>query len=82
MLQVRFRLGGERLRPAGGSQTRELKKLFQEHGVVPWMRARVPLLYSRGELVAVGDLWVAADAAARNGEPALSVRWDRHPPTR
>ncbi len=78
-LTVRWRNGGERLRPPGAAHTRELKKLLQERGVVPWMRTRVPLLYSAGELVAVAGLWVAAAAAASGDEPALRVSWDRHP---
>lgn len=79
VLTVRWRTGGERLRPAGTAHTRELKKLLQERGVVPWMRTRLPLLYSAGELVAVAGLWVAAEAAASGDVPALRVSWDRHP---
>jgi tRNA(Ile)-lysidine synthase len=76
---VRFRVGGERLLPAGSAHTRDLKTLFQEHGIVPWMRDRIPLLYSGETLVAVAHLWVAADFAARGDEPGLRVRWDDHP---
>lgn len=81
-LRLRYRQGGERLRPAGSSGHRELKKLLQEAGIVPWMRAHVPLLYAGGQLVAVADLWVAHEAAAAPGVPALRLRWDRHPPSR
>lgn len=79
-LTVRLRAGGERLRPAGELHHRELKKLLQEQGIVPWMRGRIPLLYCGGELVAVAHLWVAAEFAASDGEPALRVCWDDHPP--
>jgi len=75
-LELRFRSGGERFRPAGQRHTRTLKNLLQEEGIVPWMRERVPLLYSGGELVAVADLWVAADAASR---PGTAVEWQRRP---
>jgi tRNA(Ile)-lysidine synthase len=78
-LQVRFRQGGERLRPAGQAHHRELKTLLQERGVVPWMREHVPLLVAGERIVAVADLWVAAEYAAPAGEPAYRVRWDRHP---
>ena len=40
------------------------------------MRDRLPLLYSGGELVAVGDLWIAADAAS---EPGTAIRWSDRP---
>lgn len=78
-LTVRFRTGGERLRPAGQRHHRELKKLLQEHGVVPWMRERIPLLYCGGELAAVAHWWIADGFAARGGEPALAVRWEQRP---
>ena len=40
------------------------------------MRNRVPLIYSGEQLVAVGDLWIASDAAAT---PGVAVRWDDRP---
>jgi len=60
---VRFRQGGEVIRPAGRSQHHALKKLFQEAGVPPWERDRIPLLYLEGKLIAVADYWVADEYA-------------------
>lgn len=51
-LQVRWRCGGERIRPAGAAHTRELRLLFQEQGVPPWLRERIPLLWHGRELLA------------------------------
>lgn len=79
-LTVGFRAGGERLRPAGAAHHRELKKLLQERGIVPWMRSRIPLLWSADRLVAVGHLWVAAEFAASGAEPGLRLKWEGHPP--
>jgi len=76
-LEVRFRSGGEEIKPVGQAHTRKLKKLLQEEGVVPWMRERLPLLYSGGDLVAVADLWIAADAVS---EPGTTIRWKDRPP--
>ncbi len=50
---IRYRIGGERCRPFGRSGRHELKKLFQEYKVPPWMRDRVPLLYIGDEIAAV-----------------------------
>jgi len=75
-LTLSFRQGGEEFQPLGQSHTRKLKKLLQEEGVVPWMRDRLPLLYAGDELVAVGDLWLAASAAS---EPGIGVRWQDRP---
>lgn len=75
-LEVRYRVGGEEIRPYGQRHTKKLKKLLQESGVVPWMRERLPLVYSSGRLVAVADLWLADDAAAA---PGTAVRWQNRP---
>lgn len=79
-LSVRLRKGGERLRLPGEPHHRELKKLLQEKGVVPWMRGRIPLLYCGEQLAAVAHLWIAAECAATGTEPGLQVRWDDQPP--
>lgn len=53
-IYVRFRGGGERIRLKGRKHSHSLKKLLQERGVPPWLRARLPLLYDgRGHLQAV-----------------------------
>ena len=75
-LEIRFRAGGEEFRPSGQTHTRKLKKLLQEEGVVPWMRDRLPLLYSGDRLVAVADLWLADGVVS---EPGTAVRWKRRP---
>ena len=77
---VRFRKGGERFRPMGRPHNRPLKKLFQEAGVPPWLRARIPLLYREDALVAVGDLWIAAAAAGNTDDRTRwQVQWTDHP---
>ena len=57
---VRYRSGGERAHPSSRDRSQTLKKLLQEYALEPWLRGRVPLIYWRGELVAVGDLFVTA----------------------
>jgi tRNA(Ile)-lysidine synthase len=80
-LTLRFRGGGERFRPRGRDHHRSLKHLFQEAGVVPWMRDRIPLLYRSDALVAIGDMWITADAdAAPSDEPRWRVEWTAHAP--
>ena len=78
---VRFREGGERIRPMGRRHSRPLKKWLQEAGVPPWLRARIPLLYREDDLVAVGDLWISAAAGdGGDGRPRWQVQWTDHPP--
>jgi tRNA(Ile)-lysidine synthase len=80
-LTLRFRGGGERFRPFGRRHHLSLKNLFQERGIVPWMRSRVPLLFHGPELVAVGDEWITADVeTVPASEPRWRVTWSAHPP--
>jgi len=81
-LEVRFREGGEKLRPARKASTRSLKNLLQESDIVPWMRGHIPLIYADQQLVAVGDLWVNAACAASPGEAGYRVNWTDHAPIR
>jgi len=50
-LEVKLRSGGERLQPDARRPRRTLKNLFQEAGVPPWERERLPLLYRGDDLV-------------------------------
>jgi tRNA(Ile)-lysidine synthase len=75
-LSVRFRVGGETLRPAGDAHQRSLKKMLQASGVPPWRRDRLPLIYSDERLAAVGDLWIAHEFAAQ-GVAAVRVVWEK-----
>ena len=65
---IRFRTGGEKIRPAGRKHTHSLKKLMQEAGVPPWQRSRIPLLYLDEELVCVCGFWLAAGFTVSEGE--------------
>lgn len=72
---VRFRAGGERVKPSG-RKTRPLKKVFQDLGVPPWLRGGVPLIYYGEELVAAADLFVC-EGWRRGGGEVYRIRWER-----
>jgi tRNA(Ile)-lysidine synthase len=74
---VRYRQGGERLRLPGRDGTRELKKFFQERGVAPWDRDRMPLLYIAEKLAAVGELWTSADFYRSGYDANAQILWLR-----
>ena len=69
--EIRFRQGGEKLRPAGRAGHHALKKLFQEAGVPPWLRDRIPLLYANDQLLAVAGQWIAHEVTAQLDEPGI-----------
>jgi tRNA(Ile)-lysidine synthase len=58
-LTVRFRQGGEQIKPHGRQHTHSLKKLMQDAGIPPWQRNRIPLIYIDHELACVCGYWVA-----------------------
>ena len=78
-LAVCFRRGGERIKPAGDPHTRELRDLFQQARVPPWLRVRCPLIYEHDELIAVADLWTSARGKAIFGARGQRPRWMRPP---
>ena len=74
-LTLRFRRGGERFRPIGRSHSQELKKLFQEAGIPPWERDRLPLLYVNEVVAAVVGVGVSAEWAASAGEEGMVLEF-------
>lgn len=78
-IELRFRAGGESLKPHAGRPRKRLKDLCQESGVVPWMRERLPLVFVGGQLAAVGDLWIDEGFAAPPGRAALKPVWSGRP---
>ncbi len=74
-LSVRPRGGGERLRPDPRRPRRTLKNLFQEAGVSPWERERLPMLFCGSELVWVPGLGVDAAWQAGSRSPGIVPEW-------
>ncbi len=69
----RFRRGGERVRPGPDRPSAAFAAWCQQAGVPPWLRARLPLTFADGVLVAIGTMAVA-DAGA-----ALVPQWIDRP---
>ena len=74
-VQVRLRSGGERLKPDARRPSRTLKNLFQEAGVPPWERERMPLLFCGADLVWAPGLGVDAKFLSAGGESAILPDW-------
>ena len=73
---VRLRRGGERLRLDRHRPRRTLKNLFQEQGVPPWRRNRLPFVFCGEELVSVPGIGDACEFRAEPGEAGLIVTWE------
>jgi tRNA(Ile)-lysidine synthase len=74
-LRVRLRAGGERLQPDAKRPRRTLKNLFQEAGVPPWERDRLPLIVCGDDLVWVPGLGVDARYRAPKNAPGVLPEW-------
>lgn len=73
-LSIRYRQGGEACR-LNGRPNKTLKKILQELELPPWLRGRIPLLYSGEELVYIPGAGVSEAFAAKPGEAGYLVDW-------
>lgn len=75
-LHVRFRRGGETIRLPGTAHRRDLAQLFQESGLPPWERGRLPLVVAQdGTLLAVADLWTSEEGHTLFARLGRYVQW-------
>jgi tRNA(Ile)-lysidine synthase len=79
---IRLRSGGERLQPDARRPRRALKNLFQEAGVPPWERDRMPLLFCGDDLVWVPGLGIDARYQAGAGASGVLPEWRRQSESR
>lgn len=74
-VELRLRGGGERLQLDPKRPRRTLKNLFQEAGVPPWQRDRLPLLFSGDQLVWAPGLGIDARFQAASGALGWVPEW-------
>jgi tRNA(Ile)-lysidine synthase len=75
-VEVGFRRGGERCKPLGRNHSAPLKKILQEYGVEPWLRALVPLVYVNGELAALAGYFVCDGFSGISGDRCYQLDWN------
>lgn len=76
-MTVRLRSGGERLQPDAKRPRRTLKNLFQEAGIPPWERERLPLLFCGADLVWVPGLGADVRYRAAAGSKGTLPEWKK-----
>ena len=67
-LTLRFRQGGERIKPQGHQHHSPLKNLLPQWNIPPWQRDRIPLLFKQDQLVAVVGYCVSEQYSVEQGE--------------
>ena len=70
-ITVRYRQGGEVCQLPGRQHHHELKKLFQEWGVPPWFRDRIPLIFAGEQLLQIVGYGSCAPFAVKPDETGV-----------
>lgn len=79
LIVIRFRLGGERIRPDCNRPRRSLKNLLQEASFPLWERESLPLLFSGEHLVWAPGIGVDCSFQAGVNDLGLIVSWHPDP---
>lgn len=81
VLRLTWATRPQRVSQVGRGGTQALKAVFQDLGVPPWWRSRIPLLYLGDELLAVGDRIYCKSSRwaeqAEGGETLWRLGWER-----
>jgi tRNA(Ile)-lysidine synthase len=77
-VSARLRTAGARIRLHAASGSRTLKNVFQEAGLPPWERERLPLVHIDGELAFVPGVGGDAAFRAHRNEIGWTVVWRPH----
>ena len=72
---MRFRQGGETIRPYNKSMTKTVKQLLQEKEVLPWYRDRLPLIYIDEKLAAIPGICIDENFVIRNKNRSRQIVW-------
>ena len=74
-ISVQYRHGGEKIKPNNNAHSKTVKQLFQERGVLPWLRDRFPLVYVNDTLAAIPGVCIDINYAAEKNEPSWQIEW-------
>jgi len=74
-ITIRYRHGGEKIYLNSLSNSKTVKQLFQEYGVLPWLRDRVPLIYINEELAVIPGFCIGKRFSASGNERSLDIYW-------
>ncbi|NIK38406.1 tRNA(Ile)-lysidine synthase [Xanthomonas arboricola] len=77
-LLVRARQGGERIVLPQRAHSHRLKHLLQALDLPPWQRARLPILWADGQVLAAGDRIVSAALSGWLQANGASLHWRDH----
>ncbi|QHB33679.1 tRNA lysidine(34) synthetase TilS [Yersinia canariae] len=73
-ISIRFGLQGD-IKIVGRHHSRHSKKIWQELGIPPWQRERIPLVYFGEQLIAAAGVFVTQMGQAKESEPCWHLHW-------
>ncbi|HFD2070302.1 tRNA lysidine(34) synthetase TilS [Serratia marcescens] len=78
--RISIRFGGVQgaVRIVGRAHSRPIKKLWQELGIPPWQRDRIPLIYYDEQLIAALGAFVCEAGQVPEGERPWRLRWEKN----
>lgn len=74
-LQVRARVGGERILLPGRQHSHALKNCLQREHLAPWRRAQLPLIFDGPQLLAAADVVISAPLQAWLQAHQAQLQW-------
>nr|BET44432.1 MAG: tRNA lysidine(34) synthetase TilS [Candidatus Aschnera chinzeii] len=74
IVSIRFGLKGK-IKIVGRLHSRHSKKLWQEFGIAPWLRNRIPLLYYNDTLIAAIGVFITEYGGNYNSNSVLNIQW-------
>jgi len=75
-VSVRFAASGT-FHIVGRQHSRQIKKIWQELGMAPWLRDRTPLLFYNEKLIAAPGLFITREGQARDDKAVWHIDWVR-----
>jgi tRNA(Ile)-lysidine synthase len=78
-LQIDFRKGGERLKPAANRPTRSLKYHYQACNVPAWERTRLPIVSAGAALLFAAGIGMDCHHLSSGPAPLIGLRWQSDP---
>jgi tRNA(Ile)-lysidine synthetase, N-terminal domain/tRNA(Ile)-lysidine synthetase, C-terminal domain len=67
--------GSVKMHPLGRQHSRELKKLWQEYEVAPWLRGSIPIICYGNTVAAVAGLFICQGFGCPENESGLNIHW-------
>lgn len=73
---IRFRRGGELIRPVRRGHVHTVKSLLQEAGIPPWLRDYIPMLLIDGKLMLIPGICMDTDFPADLAAELSAIAWE------